>query len=227
MNSLIHRPDLIKAKENSLHAQFLEYLLIDGSGSMISKWGETNAGLAGYIEHLKSKNIRSWGIAHVFDHSNLADIQLDTELENWPNLTRERLRIPGGGTPLYDAINLMARDLAERQPANCAITIVTDGHETDSRHTDVNQARALLDWCRAQGWQVTFLGADFNNSKQAALLGADETNSIGVQKLRMIEAGKTLGEKRVRHIMTGEDINFTRDEQQHFGGYLAAPNGDK
>lgn len=222
--SLVRRTDLIKAKEHSLHAQFLEYLLIDGSGSMMSKWSDTMAGVTGYTDHLKSKHIRSWGIAHVFDSSNIADLQLDCELELWPARGEFNLAIPGGGTPLYDAINLMARDLAERDPQNCAITIVTDGDENGSRHTDGAQARALLDWCRAQNWQVTFLGVDWNNSKLSRDLGANESNSISVQKHLLLEAGKKLGEKRVNNIMTGNDIDFNKDEQQHFGGYLMGPS---
>lgn len=225
MNSLIKRTELIKAREHSLHAQFMEYLLIDGSGSMMDKWHDTLAGISSYTDHLKSKNINSWGIAHVFDSHNLADIQLDTELANWPARGDFNLTIPCGGTPLYDAINLMARDLAERDPANCAITIVTDGDENGSRHTDGHQARALLDWCRAQNWQVTFLGVDWNNSKLSKDLGANDSNSISVQKKLLIEAGKKLAEKRHNNIVTGSDIDFTKEEQTHFGGYLMGPSG--
>jgi hypothetical protein len=222
---IINRPDLVKGKESSLHAPFMEYFLVDGSGSMAVNWPQTMAGMTNYVEHLKSKNIRSWGIAQVFDNSNLCDIQLDCELEFWPNLSQSQLGLPGGMTPLYDAINLMVRDLAERDPQNCAITIVTDGDETGnmqggSRHTDAAQARALLDWCRAQSWQVTFLGANIDNHDIANRLGANPTNLIGVRRELLGEAGKTLAEKRVNNIQTGNDIDFTKDEQTHFGGYL-------
>ena len=46
MNSLTRRTDLVKGKESSLHAPFMEYFLIDGSGSMMSNWAQTNAGMA-------------------------------------------------------------------------------------------------------------------------------------------------------------------------------------
>jgi hypothetical protein len=65
------------------------------------------------------------------------------------------------GTPLFDAINMMGRELQALNPPRCSIVIITDGDENGSRHTTADQARAILDWCRAQGWQVTFLGADF------------------------------------------------------------------
>jgi hypothetical protein len=130
-------------------------------------------------------------------------------------------------TPLYDAINLMVRRLAALDPPKCSIVIVTDGDDTASVSTNVTQARALLDWCRAKGWQVTFLGADFNNMHQAALLGADASNSIGVQKQKLLEAGKSLGEKRAKHAKFGDDINFSPEERKTFGGYLTNGNNGK
>lgn len=217
MNALINRA-------GSLQSTNLEYFLIDGSGSMMDKWHDTLAGITGYVDVLRSRNIHSWGIAHVFDSHELANIQLDCELKWWPNLAVSPLRMNGFSTPLFDAINYVGRDLRERDPRNASIIIVTDGDENASRHTDAAQARAILDWCRAHGWQVTFLGAEFNNSKQARLLGADESNSIGVQQKKLLDAGKRLGEKRVQNIVHGTDINFTDDEKQQFGGYLAGPS---
>jgi hypothetical protein len=122
---------------------------------------------------------------------------------------------------------MMGRELQALNPPRCSIVIITDGDENGSRHTTADQARAILDWCRAQGWQVTFLGADFNNSKQAKLLGANESNSLGVQAQKLLEAGKTLGEKRVRHATAGTDISFTDEEKKDFGGYLADQSNGK
>jgi hypothetical protein len=130
-------------------------------------------------------------------------------------------------TPLYDAINLMCRKLRDLDPPKASIVIVTDGDENGSNHTSADQARALLDWCRAKGWQVTFLGADFNNSKQAKLLGADETNTIGVRKQKLLEAGKSLGDKRLKHALYGDDINFSEDERKNFGGFLTNGSNGK
>jgi hypothetical protein len=74
---------------------------------------------------------------------------------------------------------------------------------------------------------VTFLGADFNNSSQAKLLGADASNSIGVQKHLLLEAGKALGKKRANNARYGNDISFTDDEKTTFGGLLAAPKAQE
>lgn len=209
----------------TLQAPQLDYILLDGSSSMSHKWWDTIGALEGYVDVLKSQNINSHGIIQLFDSHDLNCILRDATLDKWGSLND--LGYNGGMTPLYDAINLMGRTLRDLNPPRCAITIVTDGDENGSHYTDHAQARAILDWCRAQGWQVTFLGADFNNSMQAKLLGADDSNSVGVRKELLAKAGKSLGEKRAKNALYGDDINFSEDERKNFGGYLTNGNGKK
>lgn len=212
-------------KSPELLAHQLDYVLLDGSGSMITKWDETLAGLEMYFKTLRGANFNSHGILHVFDDLNLEYIQQDQVIAQWPKLDRFTVDLPGGGTPLYDAINLMVRRLAELAPTRCSIVIVTDGGENGSDHTTQAQATSLLDWCRAQGWQVIFLGADFNNAKVARQLGANQQTFIGVQKGRMKDATENLALKRLRYGQTGDDIGFDDSEKKDFGGYLAGPSG--
>jgi Mg-chelatase subunit ChlD len=125
----------------------------------------------------------------------------------------------GGMTPLYDAINMMARELRTTLPLKCSVIIITDGDENASK-TDAPQARALLDWMRSMGWQVTFLGCDFENSRQAKLLGASEANAVGVSVRRLVDATSMLAEKRARYSQYGTDMNLSDDEKQELGGLL-------
>lgn len=213
------------APQDRLLAPQLDYILLDGSGSMGDKWGETLQGLQIFCNCLVAENIHSHAILHVFDGTDAEWLQRDSLLSDWEALPG-RVDLPGGGTPLFDAVNLMARRLADLDPPRCRIVIVTDGGENGSRATDGDEARALLDWCRAKGWQVTFLGADFSNSAQAKQLGADHRNSISVQRARLVEAGKLLAEKSIRNAQSGADINFSDEEKSDFGGYLAGPLRD-
>lgn len=219
MNQLVNRSGTLLAPQ-------LDYILLDGSGSMMTKWHETLAGLDGYMGALRAANVASHGIVTVFQGNTLDSVQRDSVIADWKPFTTTGLTSGWGGTPLYDAVNLMGRSLRDLNPPRASIIIVTDGMENGSRHTTHAQAKAILDWCRAKGWQVTFLGADFNNSQQAKLLGATPSNSIGVQKMLMHEAGKLLGGKRVRNVMFGEDISFTDEEKKDFGGYLTGPSND-
>lgn len=211
-------------KQGMLLAPSLDYILLDGSGSMISKWLDTLAGLDSYFNTLRAANMNSHGILHVFSGGDeLELIQRDSTISDWPRFDAGTVDLPGGNTYLYDAINIMVRRLAELDPKQCSIVIVTDGEASHGQTTTFDQAKALLDWCRAQGWQVIFLGADFNNSGQARQLGATTQTYIGVQKGRIREAGEALGEKRIKYHRTGEDMGFSDDEKKDFGGYLAAP----
>lgn len=216
--AIINRP-------SSMLASQLDYILVDGSRSMQDKWWETLGALEGFVDVLKSQNIASHGIIQVFDSHNLESVQRDSTLDTWPQFTSDPLGSSWGSTPLYDAINLMGRRLRDLDPPKCSIIIVTDGEENGSRHTDATQARAILDWCRAQGWQVTFLGANFNNSRQSKLLGANDGNSVGIRSQKLLEAGRSLGEKRARHAISGTDISFSEDERKDFGGYLGYNGG--
>jgi hypothetical protein len=218
MNNLIHRT-------GGLQAAQLDYILLDGSSSMMGKWWDSIGALDGFLGVLRTQGIGSQVILHTFDSRDLECVQRDCLLADVGSL--EDVGAHWGMTPLYDAINLMVRRLAALDPPKCSVVIVTDGDDTSSKTTDVVQARALLDWCRAKGWQVTFIGADFNNSKQAKLLGADETNSLGVQKQKLLEAGKSLGEKRAKHAKFGDEIAFGEEERKNFGGYLTNGNGGK
>jgi len=192
---------------------------------MRDKWWDTLAGLDGFMDVLRSQNIASHGIAHVFCGIELVSIQRDGIIADWPKFSDDPLGASWGTTPLYDAINYMGREFRRLDPPRASAVVVTDGEEVGSRHTSPEQAHAILNWMRAKGWQVTFLGADFNNARQAKLLGINESNTIGVRKMKLLEAGKALGEKRVRHAVTGSDISFTDEEKENFGGYLTGPSG--
>jgi len=214
MNALIQR-------EGKLLAPQLDYILIDGSSSMSDKWWPTMAGLDGFLAVLQSQNIHSHGIVSVFSSRDLQSIQRDSEIATWPRFVDAALGSQFGTTPLYDAINLMGRHLRTLDPPKASIVIVTDGDENASRHTDATQARAIVNWMTAKGWQITWFGCDFNNARQAALLGAAPRNTVGVRQAKLTQAGHTLGEKRVRNIHYGADIVFTDDEKENFGGYLS------
>lgn len=203
----------------------VDYILIDGSASMRTKWEDSLRAVDAYIATLQQENIHSHIYVHVFTSGNQLDLcAFHDSISNWQPLAY-RLELPANGTPLYDAVSIMGRRMRDFDPPAGAITIVTDGEEGGSAFTDLTQARSILDWCRAKGWPVTFIGADFSNASQAAQLGADRNSAIGVQKRLLESAARNLAKKRANHARSGGDISFSESEQQQFGGYLAAPAG--
>lgn len=206
-----------------LLAPQLDYLLVDTSSSMSPKWLDTTRAIDAALSDLKTQNLNSHLILTTFSGPGECTICRDDELHNTLSVLESPIPFTGGGTALYDAIAQMVWHLRDLDPPRCSILIVTDGEEMASRHTDLTQAKALLDWCRAKGWQVTFLGCDFNNYSQAAGLGADAATTIGVSQARLSDATRAFAKKRKLYGDSGDDINFTDDEKQQFGGYLNAP----
>lgn len=202
----------------------IDFVLLDGSGSMSPKWMDSLIAIQSYVDVLKEQNINSSLLVQVFDTFDLEYIARDCAIADWKDCAREPFGHHGGSTPLYDAINLMGRRLRDLDPPRCSIVIVTDGHENASRFTTHAQAKAVLDWCRAKGWQITFIGAEFDNASQAKLLGATKGSMIGVSKANLKAATQALGMKRARYGLYGEAMHYTDGEQQQFGGYLAGPS---
>lgn len=223
---MTNQSNALTNRSGSLQSSQLDYILVDGSGSMRSKWWDFMQALDSFMETLKAQNIHSHGIVSVFDTTDIDCVQRDSLVSEWETFYKEPLGAHFGGTPLYDAINVAVRKIKDLNPSKVSLVIVTDGEESDSHYTDAEQARAILNWVRAKGWQVTFLGCDFNNSKQAKLLGINDSNAIGVQKKLLGEAGKVLGKKRVNNVLYGQDMNFTENEKTQFGGFLEDKTGD-
>lgn len=220
MNELAHRPGKLEAR----HAQ-VDFILLDGSASMSDKWNDTLRAIDAYVDVMRQERVNSQIILSEFsDSQRVGTILRDEHIDSWYPLSRSKVPFDFGGTALYDAINHMGRFMRDLDPPRASIVIATDGEECSSEYTDENQARSILDWCRAKGWQVTFIGCDFNNSKQAAKLGGRPETFIGVQKRLLSDAARNLAKKRAAYGLYGQDMHFSDDEKSQFGGYLAGPS---
>jgi hypothetical protein len=200
-----------------------DYILLDGSSSMRDKWWDTMAAIQAYVGTTKDANVNSQVVVQVFDSKELDYMARDVAIKDWIDLQVEPIGAHWGMTPLYDAIQIMGRRLRDLDPPRCSIVIVTDGDENCSSFTDLTQAKSILDWCRAKGWQVTFIGANFDNSEQSRMLGANEKTSLGVSQKRLADATTALAKKRARYGLYGEPMHYTDEEQSKFGGFLNGP----
>lgn len=207
----------------------LDYLLLDGSSSMGNmnpgtKWIESCKAIDAYIAGLKAEMVNSRIYLHVFASGSDTDIcGFDDMISAWRPITG-RLETPYGGTHLYDAVGITAIRMRDFDPECARVTIATDGADTHSRNTDVHQAKAYIDWMKAKGWPVTFIGVDFSNYEQAQMLGGSKENTVAVSKARLTDAMTNVAKKAAAHSRGAEDINFTTEEQEQFGGYLAGPS---
>lgn len=224
MNTLTIRNNAV----SKLSTEQLDMILLDGSGSMSDKWWPMLEAIDTYIAGLKAQQVQSHIVMDIFDTTDRQMNVRDTHIKDWKTFAEDPVGAHFSMTPLMDAIVLMGTKVRDLNPSKCAVTIVTDGEDggkLDNKFADINQAKAVLDWLRAQGFTVTFIGCDFDNSRQARALGANESNSIGVRKELLLEAAKSYAAKRAHSSRTGDDISFTSDEKQKFGGYLGHQGG--
>jgi len=217
MTSLIN----INGQQLAPNPPQLDFILLDGSASMRGKWWPTLKALDRYVAGLGE--LRSRILLRIFSTTtsqlNIFEAR-NVVSSDWKPLLVEPVGSFWGGTPLYDAINEMGLSLLKLMPDRCSIIIATDGEENSSQ-TTLSQAKAILDWCRFQGWAITFLGCDFNSSQTARELGASDSESIGVQTRLLADAAASLAKKREVYGKTGAPMHWSESEQRQFGGYLS------
>lgn len=214
----MNTPDHFKTTPTKNNQQ-IDFLLLDGSGSMASKWWDVLLAVDTYVSTVRGNNLDSRIILSTF--SDEVDIIVrDQPSRDWAPLYDSQIGMPGGGTRLFDAINAAARRLRDLDPPRATLLIATDGQEAGSQHTSETQARAFLDWVRAKGWQVIFIGVGFDNNETARALGATPEQTLPVSPKLLGPASKSLGKKRANYGLYGTDMNFTSEEKREFGGFL-------
>lgn len=204
----------------------IDYILVDSSGSMYHQWADCMSAIDGLVEGLKNENVDTTVTMAQFSAGYGGSLDYRVEREHKPAewYTVQGIQNIGGGTPLYDSINHGCRILHEKMPGKCTLYIVTDGEDTSSK-TTVEQAKSLLDWCRRRGWQIIFIGAGFENSRQAKMLGANPDNYIGIKAKELTHVTSELAKKRGHYDKFGAPMGFSDEEKKKFGGYLPPANG--
>lgn len=200
--------------------QQLDFILLDGSASMRGRWWDALAAIDKYVGTLATQGVDSTITLVTFGNSGEYHLDRTDTPKSWQSCVAQSPGFWDTGTALYDSINRLIRDAQKQNPSKCAITIVTDGDENASHHTNLDQVRTLLDWARSRGWQITFLGCDFDNTAMAKLLGAGEGSALGTSARRLSDAAMELAKKRAHHSKFGTPMHFTEEERKRFGGYL-------
>ena len=203
-----------------------DYIILDGSSSMQGvKWNEIQVAIDQYVKTLAELGTESDIRFCVFSSEGIDMLVYDGPIAGWQPLQANMLQCPGGGTPLYDAINHAGLTARNEDPTVGSFCFATDGDENGSV-VPLAQAKAVIEWAKAKGWQITFLGCDFNNSQVMKELGLDPSEGVGVQRALLKDAMSELARKRHVHGLTGAPMHWSAEEQKQFGGYLSSSNGN-
>jgi len=194
-----------------------DFILLDRSGSMEAQWTEAINSVNTYVKKLAEDKVDTGVTLAVFDsESGKLDFQILRDRitpQTWKAVDPTEAP-PRGMTPLNDATGKIVALANAGGYDKVAIIIMTDGHENNSRELSVEQAKKLLDACRAKNWQVIFLGANFDNAGQAASYGNLAASTVQSSVRNYGATLSTMASKRGTYGATGQAMAFTDEEKQ-------------
>lgn len=198
-----------------------DFILLDRSGSMQTLWVEALNSVNGYVKKLADEGVDTGVTLATFDKDGdvvAFDVIRDRIIPStWSPVTSFDAA-PRGMTPLNDAIGKIVA-LAD-QGVNgvpydkLALIIMTDGLENASVELNHLAAKALLDRCRSKGWQVIFLGANFDNAQQAASYGTAAGQTVAASTANLSAAMCDTALMRSAYSKTGAAMNYSEDQKQ-------------
>lgn len=194
-----------------------DFILLDRSGSMISLWTEALSSINAYVDKLAEDNVDTGVTLATFDQ-NIGTLAFEVIRDRiiprtWRKVSSEDAA-PRGGTPLNDAVGKIVGLAKAGNYDKVAIIIMTDGQENASTELTVTQAKLLLDQCRARGWQVIFLGANFDNAQQATSYNTMAAQTVSAAQGNLRASTNMMAQKRYMYA-SGESatMDFSEDEK--------------
>ena len=177
------------------------YILLDRSGSMQSLWVEALSSVNAFAKELANKT----GGPAVDSHISLAVFDSQETLQfdvlrrkqpalHWENVT-DKEASPRGMTPLLDAMVRIISLAEGDNPDKAVIVVMTDGQENASREVTRDGVKAALDRVKAKGWEVVFLGANFDNIADASSVGVGGDKQMAMSVGTMNESMSRLARK--------------------------------
>ncbi|WP_144378491.1 VWA domain-containing protein [Mesorhizobium amorphae] len=193
------------------------YLLIDRSGSMASRWDETIGAVNNYIATLAADKAtkKAKATVAVFDASgpiNFDILRRGEDVGSWTALSVKEAS-PRGMTPLFDAIGRLSTLVNEDAPAKAVVAVVTDGAENCSRELTRESAKASLDALRAKGFQVVFLGADFDAFGQAASVGTQKGQTISMNSGSYAGTMRSMAAQTASYATSGATMSWSEEDR--------------
>ena len=197
-----------------------DFILIDRSGSMSSMWAEALSSVNSYAKKLGEDKVDTYITVATFDANGgkpTFDVIRDRmEPKEWKPITDSDAS-PRGMTPLNDAIGkivtLARKGHNGKDYDKAAVIIMTDGMENASTEYSHTAAKALLDDCRSKGWQVIFLGANFDNMAQATSYGNAVGATVAAAAGTMRATTTLMADKRASYGVSGQSMSFSAAEK--------------
>lgn len=157
------------------HVEFI----LDETGSMNCCWDSTISGFNEYVNGLRQDKENKYRLSLVkFDSNGVKKVYVDKPINEVEDLNQDTYT-PSAMTNLNDAIGFSMTELEGRlkdEKYNVIIIILTDGQENASREWSQPMVADLVERKKADGWTITFLGANIDVQKVGKAYAMDMGN---------------------------------------------------
>lgn len=191
------------------------YVVLDRSGSMSSMWAEALSGVNTYVADLARNGIEGHVKVIAFDSQNPNDVIRDCNIDAFTNIQNTEVS-PRGGTPLYDAAGSVIAEAEALGSERTSIVIITDGHDTGCREFTREAVVASVARCEERGWEVLFLGANFDAAAHNFTTNVDFTMNTNTANF-----GQTMAYASTRsavYATTGNIQQISDEDRARLGG---------
>lgn len=196
------------------------FILLDRTGSMATRWNEAVTSVNQYPEELKKQGVSEddYITLAVFDGWDgiRYDVLRSSKLRNWVPITNTEVT-PRGNTPLYDAMQRIIARAESRGADKTVVVVMTDGEENASRETTREALRASVERIKARGWQIVYLGMNFDGFKQASLIGIPFQGTMAVADWGLNQAATSTATATAAYRSTGKSIGYSQADRNASG----------
>jgi uncharacterized protein YegL len=219
------------AKKKQQQNDLAVYILLDRSGSMGgAKWSNAIESINGYVVKLQEDGINGDVTLATFDsngptQTNFPNVWgpslLEVQDNNTFDILRDRQSIkafkvlnqteshPRGGTPLYDSTAKIL-DLADQRDNSKGVVIfMTDGEENTSRKWTIGAIKDRIKTVTDKGWEVLFLGAEFNVENYARGYGLSANKFINTTVANYSASMGAIAGATSEYVTLNSAVNFS------------------
>lgn len=182
---------------------------------MSSIWGEVVPSVNKYVKDLDAgKNAPHVTLATFDTNGGKFDFHLarrNVKPADWGNALGDIN--PRGMTPLYDALGAITELAFADDKKRAVLVVMTDGGENDSKTVSQAQSTALVEKCKARGWEVIFMGANFNAIQQSAQVNVQYSKTLNVAPGFFASGMNTMSGQTVAYATRGVAMEFSDNDR--------------
>jgi Mg-chelatase subunit ChlD len=185
------------------------YIVIDRSGSMVSMWQQAVDGVNGYVKEIANTAPDAVITVVAFDSDKPYDkIRTNVRAGKFKAIYKEEIS-PRGSTPLFDAAGNALAEAESDGAERTTVVIMTDGHENASKEFTREGIKARVARAMEKGWDVIFLGADFDVTQYSNDFGIAKGDNLTFSAHNFGEAFAATAMRSASYAATGMKSTYS------------------